>query len=300
MDILKQKRKLGFSIGLYLLIVNSLAVFTKFIMTKTGAVASFDEVILKYVLNIICGDVIGYIFLRAFLEKVDNVEKKEKQKLGISRVMLYIVIAIGLGLFVSFVTTTILMPIQLLTGVKINNRVATLVTKSNPVMLIGYIGILGPIVEELIFRRLLLNKLRVYGDLTAIVYTGVIFGLYHTNLVQIPFAIVIGLVLGLIVVKTNNVKYSMIVHIAINTMTAIINIFLQNGLYIYMAIFVLLELLCALTAVIAVPIILSIDKYRPKVSNEGKYEKKKLYNNIGYIFTIIVVIVLTVLAIIIR
>lgn len=298
MDIFKQKRRLGFSIGLYLLVVNGLAVFIKFIMNKTGAISNFDEVTYRFILNIVCGDIIGYAFLSVFLKKVDDIEKKEKQKLSIGRVAFFIVIAIGLGVVTAIATVMLVMPIQLLTGQKINNRLETLVENSNPFMLIGYVGIVGPIVEELIFRRLLLNKLRSYGDLTAIVYTGIIFGLCHTNLLQIPFAIVLGLVFGLIAVKTNNVKYSMIVHMAVNITTAMLNIFMQNGLYMYTAILVLGELLCALTAVIAVPIILSIEKYRPKVSNEGKYEKKKLYNNIGYIFTIIVVIILTVLAII--
>lgn len=59
-----------------------------------------------------------------------------------------------------------------------------------------YAGFLGPIAEELVFRGFLMRSLEKHGKVLAIVFTSVLFGLMHTNLVQTIFAAVIGLVLG--------------------------------------------------------------------------------------------------------
>ena len=91
-----------------------------------------------------------------------------------------------------------------------------LITNANHIFTVIFVVIIGPIFEELIFRGLLLKKLRVYGDKTAIIYTGIAFGLFHTNLSQILFATVIGFVMAYVVCKTNDIKYSMIIHIIIN------------------------------------------------------------------------------------
>lgn len=64
-----------------------------------------------------------------------------------------------------------------------------------------YIGILAPISEELLFRGLVLRSIEPYGKKMAVIGSAILFGLYHGNLVQTPYAIMVGLVLGYVAME---------------------------------------------------------------------------------------------------
>ena len=74
----------------------------------------------------------------------------------------------------------------------------------------------APVFEELIFRKLLLDRLRPFGDRCAILLCGVAFGLYHVNLGQFFYAAALGMVLAGIVLKTGKIWHSMVCHAALN------------------------------------------------------------------------------------
>lgn len=64
-----------------------------------------------------------------------------------------------------------------------------------------YASILAPIAEELLFRGYILRSLRPYGKRFAILGSAVLFGLFHGNLLQTPYALLVGLVLGYVAVE---------------------------------------------------------------------------------------------------
>jgi membrane protease YdiL (CAAX protease family) len=74
-----------------------------------------------------------------------------------------------------------------------------------------YVGFGAPIVEEIIFRGLVLRSLEPYGKKFAIFASALLFGLYHGNIIQIPFAFGVGLVLGYVTVEYNMI-WAMILH----------------------------------------------------------------------------------------
>ena len=78
------------------------------------------------------------------------------------------------------------------------------------------VGILFPILEELLFRRLLCSRLLPLGEKQAVIISAAIFGLIHGNLYQFAYAFLIGLVFGYIYVKTGKLIYTMIFHCIIN------------------------------------------------------------------------------------
>jgi hypothetical protein len=71
-------------------------------------------------------------------------------------------------------------------------------------------------VEELIFRKILLDKLRRFGDLPAILITGLAFGIFHFNLLQFFYATVIGIMFAYITIRTNRIIYAIILHMMMN------------------------------------------------------------------------------------
>lgn len=291
-DLLKQKRKIGLSLGVFIIVTNLVGFLLSFIFQKMNLVSYENQYLMAYIINAISIYLIGYGIFKFILKNTNSIEKKEKKKLKVSEFLLLICITIGGAQIVNVVTQIILTIFKLIFKVEINNNVTDLMQQSSPILLVVFAALLGPIVEELIFRGTLLKKLRVYGDKTAIIYTSVAFGLFHCNIAQIPFAIVCGLILGYAVVKTNNIIYSIILHIILNSMSVILVVLMSNELWLPIVLILLLIITCIVLTLVFVPIKLANNKV--KIDNESKYEKKNLYKNIGYIFSVASVIIVTV------
>lgn len=67
---------------------------------------------------------------------------------------------------------------------------------SETVSMFLYASILAPMGEELLFRGVILRSLRPYGKRFAVLASAFLFGLFHGNLLQTPYAFLMGLVLG--------------------------------------------------------------------------------------------------------
>lgn len=88
--------------------------------------------------------------------------------------------------------------------------------------------IVPALVEEFAFRGLVLGSLRKYGDGFAVLVSSILFGLMHGNFEQIPFAFLVGLALGFIVVKTNSLLIASAVH-ATNNFVSVVFDFLPKS-----------------------------------------------------------------------
>lgn len=92
----------------------------------------------------------------------------------------------------------------------------------NIVWQVFVIAISAPIVEELIFRKLMLDYLRPYGDKVAIWATALAFAMFHGNLSQALYAFALGAIFAYIVIRTNDVRYSMVYHVLVNLCGSVI------------------------------------------------------------------------------
>jgi len=100
------------------------------------------------------------------------------------------------------------------------------------------IVIVGPIVEEIIFRGLLLRSLAGYGRNFAIVTTSILFGMYHASLVQNGYAFIVGIVLAYITLRYS-LKWAIVIHCT-NNMLMMIILFMNVPLllnYIFLGVF---------------------------------------------------------------
>ncbi len=102
------------------------------------------------------------------------------------------------------------------------NPLIDVFNNSNYVLTLLYASIVAPITEELIFRKLLLDKLRRYGDVPAILMTGLAFGLFHMNLSQFFYAAALGFIFAYVTIRTNTVRYSILLHCMINFIGAVV------------------------------------------------------------------------------
>lgn len=82
-----------------------------------------------------------------------------------------------------------------------------------------YASISAPVTEELLFRGLLLRYMRPYGRKFAILTSAFMFGIFHGNFTQIPFAFIVGLILGYVALEYN-ITWAMVLHMINNLLLA--------------------------------------------------------------------------------
>lgn len=90
-------------------------------------------------------------------------------------------------------------------------------------------GILGPILEELIFRGIIYNKLKIiHKPLVATLLTGLIFGLMHGNLVQFIYTFFFNIILIKSYEKEDNILIPIIIHVSANSIITLLLYFIIN------------------------------------------------------------------------
>ena len=78
-------------------------------------------------------------------------------------------------------------------------------------------GLLGPIVEEYLFRKILLNRLlKRYSIKKAIIVESFIFSLFHTSINGFIYAFIIGMLLSIVYVKYKNIRLVILCHMISN------------------------------------------------------------------------------------
>lgn len=82
-----------------------------------------------------------------------------------------------------------------------------------------YACILAPVWEELLFRGYVLRTLHPFGKRFAVLGSAILFGLFHGNLLQTPYAVIMGLVLGYVTVEYS-VVWAILLHMFNNLVLA--------------------------------------------------------------------------------
>ena len=123
----------------------------------------------------------------------------------------------GLGLMylVNLATLALMGLVGLLRGQTVENPVDNMA--DYPLVLNLLLGcVIAPVCEEYLFRGLLLNRLRPYGERFAVWDSALCFGLFHGNFSQFFYACAIGVLFAGVVLKTGRLRQAMLLHALIN------------------------------------------------------------------------------------
>lgn len=82
--------------------------------------------------------------------------------------------------------------------------------------------VLAPLLEELVFRKFLLDRTAVYGERTAVLFSALTFGLFHMNLFQFFYAFSVGWIFAVVYVRTRRLVYPVVMHMVINFMGSVL------------------------------------------------------------------------------
>ncbi|MDL2318307.1 CPBP family intramembrane metalloprotease, partial [Eubacteriales bacterium OttesenSCG-928-A19] len=91
--------------------------------------------------------------------------------------------------------------------------------------------VVAPVMEEIICRRLVYRKASGYGKPAFVIWSAVVFGLFHMNFGQSIYAAILGAIFALIIYKTGSVLYCIVLHVAVNLTggAGLGNIMLSSG-----------------------------------------------------------------------
>ena len=110
----------------------------------------------------------------------------------------------------------------------VENVILEVTNSINPVVNILIIAICAPIMEEILFRKFLVDRTAQYGEGVAIFFSGLVFGLFHGNLIQFSYAFVLGMFFAFIYVKTRKIIYTIILHIIQNFMGSFVGLLVME------------------------------------------------------------------------
>lgn len=184
----------------------------------------------KLIVSAISMYVTGFPLLAFLLRRYVPAKKIERKKLGIGRCLVAAVMCIGLAYMSNLIGNILTMIIGAAKGSPVTNEMLELTSKLNPLLILAYMVIAAPILEELFFRKMLVERTVQYGEWVAVLTSGLMFGLFHGNLNQFIYATTIGMFLAYLYVKTGDIRITISLHMLFNFIGGFLSTLLMNSL----------------------------------------------------------------------
>lgn len=143
-------------------------------------------------------------------------QKIEERKMTAGQWIIAFLMCYGLMYAGNLIGTALTFGIGMVKGTGVDNPLVSTVMQLNPWVTFIIAVLIAPTAEELLFRKLLTERIVKYGEFAAVLASGLFFGLFHGNLNQFSYAFLLGLFLGFIYVKTGKLRYTIGLHMAIN------------------------------------------------------------------------------------
>lgn len=134
----------------------------------------------------------------------------------------WVVISLGATYLLNTVSGVITALLAQLKGGAVNNPLALMQESSSPWMMLLFAGIVAPVGEEFLFRKLLYDKIGGYGEKLYIAMGAFLFALFHANLSQLLYAFVLGAAICYIYARTGKLGYTIALHICINIVGSVL------------------------------------------------------------------------------
>lgn len=181
-------------------------------------------------LSIIPMYLFGFPVLILLMKKYLPAVRLKRNKITVGKYLVALVTCIGLAYASNFAGTFLGFVISLFTKKPITNPVQEITSMLSPGMILFYVVLLAPIMEEFIFRKLIVDHTVRYGQGIAILLSGLMFGLFHGNLSQFCYTAVIGFFLGFLYLKTGDIRVTISLHMVFNFVGGFLPVVLmKNG-----------------------------------------------------------------------
>lgn len=191
--------------------------------------AVFNSPYFIWTMQVICMYVVAYPVFLLFVRKLPKAKRKKKP-MSLEEFVVVFLISEGAMISFALVSNLFLELLSSLLGYPIGDTTSDMIMDT-PIWVVVLVAvIIGPIIEELVFRKAFIDVLSRYGDRVAIIFSAVAFGLFHGNFSQVFYATAIGLIFGYVYTKTSNILYTILLHILINFMGTVPSLLVTDSM----------------------------------------------------------------------
>ncbi len=216
----KESSNIHLSLFLYLIIsyavVISVTVITAFILPEDKYATLATDSAFNIALSIVAQYLVGFPIFILIMRSFSKPATPLKEKMKLSELATLTLIAEALMLTGSIVGNYLNQIIGNIFNIQPENSLDTMLDGTPIWLIVVSVVILAPIVEEIIFRKMIIDRLSRFGGTLAVVVSSVAFALIHTNLYQFPYALAVGILLGYVYLRSGEVKYTIVIHMIMN------------------------------------------------------------------------------------
>ena len=179
-------------------------------------------------LGAICNYIIPFPLFYWLMKKLNTV-KIEKKGIDAKTFLIYMSITLTLMWIGNIIGLIITMLLGGAIQTEIGNPVQQVINSTNIWFNLLIISIVAPIFEEILFRKMLVDRTIKYGAKVSIILSAVVFGFFHGNLNQFFYAFLMGGFFAYVYIKTGNIKYTIIFHAIVNFMGSVVSLIVAEA-----------------------------------------------------------------------
>lgn len=206
------------------------SVFYRVFMKESGIVIENKLIkeFIDYFTALLPMYIVGFPVLFAGLGSL-NKQKINGERFGFLRLLRFFFISLPIMYLGNMVSLGFASLVETATGKTAINSISEMIGNSNPWILFFFVVMIGPAIEEIIFRKIIIDRTVRFGEKNAVVLSAIMFGLFHMNLFQFFYATAIGLIFGYMYVKSGRLRYTIVLHMIINFMGSVVSVFMSGG-----------------------------------------------------------------------
>ncbi len=115
----------------------------------------------------------------------------------------------------------------LISGGGAQNPLESAITKVT-IPTVIFVVIVAPVMEELFFRKLLIDRTIQYGEGCTVLVSALAFALFHANLYQFFYTFFWGALWAYVYVRTGRLRYPVILHMVVNFFGSVMTLLVQS------------------------------------------------------------------------
>jgi membrane protease YdiL (CAAX protease family) len=146
-----------------------------------------------------------------------------KSKINVKEFLMFLLMCFGVMYPLNFAGYGLTEALKSIFHIAASNPLESAMSMSNIYVTFIFAVLLAPVMEELIFRKLLIDRIGRIDKRTALFFSALAFGLFHGNFYQFFYAYGLGLLFGYIYIKTGRIRYSIGLHMLINFLGTVVS-----------------------------------------------------------------------------
>lgn len=191
------------------------------------------EWMMDYNVNLILGTVCTYFIgmpVLAGLLRLVPASSVERRSFNAGHFALATMIAYTILIASNIIGLIITFIVGLLKGSLVDNALIEMASSVNFPLLLFATVVCAPVIEEYMFRKMIVDRTIRYGQGVAVFVSGLMFGLFHGNLNQFAYAVTLGMFLAYLYSRTGQLKLTIGIHLIVNLLGSIGSWIVTNGI----------------------------------------------------------------------